>query len=137
MLALRRLISCSLAALALVVASCSHREEPSAAEVAGKVTLDGKPFTNGAVVLIGTNGSTGADIQSDGSYRATNVPLGRVRVMIAPTGAAPPAATGPAGRSQPPQPPQAPTRYRSVDTSKLELYALEGSNPYDIAMTTR
>jgi hypothetical protein len=105
--------------------------------MAGKVTLDGKPFTNGAVMLIGTNGSTGAEIQSDGSYRATNVPLGRVRVQIVPTGSAPQAATGSASRGQPPQPPQTPTRYRSVDTSGLELYVLEGSNPYDVAMTTR
>jgi hypothetical protein len=138
MLALRRLIGCSLAVLALVMASCSQREQATTAEMAGKVTLDGKPFTTGSVVLVGMNGSTGADIKSDGSYHATNVPLGRVRVLVATTGSAPSwATTGSTGRSQPPQTPQTPTKYRSVDTSGLELYVFEGSNPFDIAMSSR
>ena len=132
MFALRRLLAGSLAAIALVLASCSHRDRLSGAEAAGKVTLDGRPVTTGTVVFVGSAGSTVAEIQSDGSYRATNVPVGPVRVLLASSGS-----PGPARPGQAPVPQAPPPRYRSADTSGLSLTVSEGNNPYDIAMTVR
>jgi hypothetical protein len=121
----------ALAALALTLTSCSDRDRLSGAEAAGKVTLDGRPFSAGTVVFVGSTGSTVAEIRSDGSYRATNVPLGPVRVLLGTSGPA-----GPGGPGRNPLP-QAPPRYRSANSSGLTLTVSEGNNPYDIAMTTR
>jgi hypothetical protein len=133
MFAFRPILATGFAALALAASSCSDRDRLSGAEAAGRVTLDGRPFTAGTVVFLSPSGSTVAEIQSDGSYRATNVPLGPVRVLLAPGG---PSAAAPDGRGPAPQ--QAPPpRYRSADTSGLTLTVSGGDNPYDIAMTAR
>jgi hypothetical protein len=128
------------AALALVTTSCANRDQLSGAEAAGWVTLDGRPFTAGTVVFVGSGGSTVAEIQSDGSYRATNVPLGQVRVLLAPSGPSGTVRASGGTKTQPvqtqPAPTQpAPTRYRSADTSGLTLNVSSGANPYDITMT--
>jgi hypothetical protein len=128
MFAFRPIIAIGFAALALVATSCASRDKLSGAEAAGQVTLDGRPFTAGNVVFVGSAGSTVAEIQSDGSYRATNVPLGPVRVLLA---ASAPSGTARAGNGPKP----APSRYRSADTSGLTLTVSSGANPYDIAMT--
>jgi hypothetical protein len=132
MFAIRLIVATGFAALALATASCMKRDRLSGAEAAGRVTLDGRPLTSGIVVFVGSAGSTVAEIQSDGSYRATNVPLGPVRVLLAPSG---PSGTPRAGSGPKPQP--APSRYHSADTSGLTLTVSSGDNPYDIVMTAR
>jgi hypothetical protein len=129
MFTFRPVIATGFAALALAVSSCSDRDRLSGAETAGRVTLDGRPFTAGTVVFVGPTGSTVAEIQSDGSYRATNVPLGQVRVLLAPS--------GPAGAARDGRSPAPPSRYRSADTSGLTLTVSPGDNPYDIVLTAR
>jgi hypothetical protein len=131
MFVFRLVIATGFAALALAATSCSNRDQLSGAEAAGRVTLDGQPFTAGSVVFVGSAGSTVAEIQSDGSYHATNVPLGAVRVLLAPSG--PSGAR--AGRGAAPRP--APPRYQSANTSGLTLTVSSGDNPYDIVLSAR
>jgi hypothetical protein len=136
MFAFRPITATGLVALALAATSCAKRDQLSGAEATGMVTLDGRPFTAGNVVFVGSAGSTIAEIQSDGTYRATNVPLGQVRVLLAPSApASVPSGNARAGSSPKPQP--APNRYRSAVTSGLSLTVSSGDNPYDIAMTAR
>jgi hypothetical protein len=128
-----RLLAVVVAAAAVSLTSCSARNAGlSGAEATGTVTLDGQPFPAGTVVFIGPSESTTAEIRSDGSYHARNVPLGAVRVVIATTG--PSAAQG--GQGPAPQTPP-PPRYCSATTSGLELTVSTGSNSFDIPMTTQ
>jgi hypothetical protein len=56
------------------------------------VTLRGAPVTTGLVTFHGPdNQVASAPIEPDGSYKATNVPLGAVKVTVRPR---PPAASG-------------------------------------------
>ncbi len=53
--------------------------------VSGKVTLQGKPLTSGFVTFLVDKGPPlHADIQSDGSYRMENVPVGPVKIGVQP-----------------------------------------------------
>jgi hypothetical protein len=97
------------------------------------VTLDGKPFAAGTVVFAGPANSTAAAIEPDGSYQASNVPLGPVRVLVAGAPQAGPTPT-PAAQHKLAGPP---ARYRSLTTSGLELTVTKGETVFDIPMTAR
>jgi hypothetical protein len=131
-----------LGALAVaLVAGC----EPSVGTVTGKVTFGDKPVTEGMVSFISANGQTiTTGIGPDGSYRAVQVPVGEVKVLVLPP---PPSAeelqsrkvkekerrTGP-----PPVPKSAspiPARYGDSLTSGLSLNVKAGMNPFDIPLT--
>jgi hypothetical protein len=56
--------------------------------VSGKVTYREKPCPNGFVTFVPENGAPlHGEIQSDGSYRIENVPLGPVKICIQPKSA--------------------------------------------------
>src|SRR4051812_44690714 len=67
------------ALLVLGVSGCG-----GTATVSGKVTYNGRPVTSGTVVFMDADGrpSPPAYIQADGTYSASNVPVGAVRVAI-------------------------------------------------------
>src|SRR5262245_29550919 len=72
----------ALAGLVVVFAGCG-RGGPAAGEVAGKVSVGGKPVTAGVVKFVPDAGEpVGASLGPDGTYRATGVPAGRSRVAI-------------------------------------------------------
>jgi hypothetical protein len=129
-----RPLAVAVAVAAVSLASCSSRYDGlTGGEATGKVTLDGRPVTAGTVVFIGASESTAAEIRSDGSYHAQNVPLGPVRVSIVTTG---PSVAAKGGQGPPPQTPP-PPRYCNAATSGLELTVSTGSHTFDIPMTTR
>jgi hypothetical protein len=74
----------ALLALALAigagVSGCGKRS----ATVSGQVTYKGKPVTSGTVVFFGADGqpSPPATVQEDGTYKATTVPTGPVKVVV-------------------------------------------------------
>lgn len=73
----------------LALAGCG----PATADVAGKVTYQGKPVVFGSVVVIGANGiPKSGSIQPDGSYRVSGVATGPGQVAVSspmPPGLAP------------------------------------------------
>jgi hypothetical protein len=134
-IALRSMTVAGAAALAVTLASCSFRSDGlTGAEVAGKVTLDGKPFAGGTVVFAGPTDAATAEILPDGSYRASNVPLGPVRVVIVTSG---PSSTKSQSGRGPAVQPAAPARYRDAKTSGLSLTVAEGDQVFDVPMKTR
>lgn len=62
---------------------------PTRGTLSGKVTFNDKPLTAGTVIFSNKDASEidRTSIQSDGTYKSDNVPLGEVRVaVLAPTG---------------------------------------------------
>lgn len=58
---------------------------PAKSTVSGKVTYQGKAMPAGFVTFVPANGAPlHAEIQSDGSYRLNNVPLGTVKIAVKP-----------------------------------------------------
>jgi hypothetical protein len=79
---LRRYGSGLLLALLLVplATGCGGK---AGATVSGTVTYQGKPLSSGIVTFVPDVGPAhNADIQSDGSYRMTNVPVGPVKISV-------------------------------------------------------
>jgi hypothetical protein len=130
---------------ALALAGCG----PRTGTVSGKVTLDGRPLTEGdhTVTFLGEDGSvTSCAVEPDGGYVLRGVPSGRVRITvhsfpsarqlwIAPAegggmkavgGAAAPAKTGQAGG--------APERYKDPEQSPLRYDVRPGSQTFDIEL---
>ena len=73
-----------LAAVLCLTLGCSSGPPPTETVVTGKVTLDGNLLQMGEVVFEKEDGSASGsgDIQPDGTYRATSVPLGKVRAAV-------------------------------------------------------
>jgi hypothetical protein len=113
------------------------QREPTLGIVAGKVTLNGTPVSQGRISF--NDASQGifmtADLRPDGSYEIVRaegrgLPPGTYRVAIAP-----PAIDLPVGSSSaaPPQPPSAiPAKYQDVATSGLELSVQPEANVYNV-----
>jgi hypothetical protein len=107
--------------------------------VTGKVTYNGKTLTSGTVGFLGEGGaSDSAIIAADGTYTATKVPLGTVKVSVA--------TSAPQGGGTMPQMPALPgmpaaqeaipipQKYRDANTSGLTFEVKRGSNQYDIPL---
>lgn len=77
---MKRFASIALAGVIVAATSCSGQQ---LVEVAGKVTLDGKPLENGNISFQPVDGKTATaeEIIVAGSYKA-EVPPGRKRVII-------------------------------------------------------
>jgi hypothetical protein len=125
-------------AAAIVISGCSS-EEPRG-RIAGRVTCQGKPLTEGRVVFINTEKgvSMTARIQPDGTYevmtaKGAGLPLGEYRVAVCPP---PPDATvgvfvKPANAGSHAG---IPRKFRDVKTSGLTLTVHDGDNTLDIHM---
>jgi hypothetical protein len=103
--------------------------------VKGKATVDGKPAIGATVMLsAGENRMTQAPVHDDGTYEASDVPVGPVKIFIRPG----PARTGMANIAQSSGPPaRIPARYTKLDTSGLSLDVKGGSNDFNIEMTSK
>jgi hypothetical protein len=127
---------------ALLPAGCS---DPETGHVAGKVTLGGRPLTQGSVVFEDSAAgiTAGASLQSDGSYTVKTfnrdgLPPGTYKVAVTPStfgDGETPLAVDPS--SQAPSPgSQIPQRYRSTATSPLCVTVKAGDNPpFDFDLT--
>lgn len=134
---------CSAVVALLCVAGCGTPEIPIA-KVSGRVTIDGKPATEGIVYFVPTRGPSAAGaIQSDGSYRLSTrnandgAVVGRHRVYLGPAwpvdnGSGMVADVKPrAPNTFPPQ------RYRTPEASGLTAEVSESGSTIDFDLTTR
>lgn len=139
---------CLLVVGLLAASGCGNA--PTRGTLSGKVTLDDKPVTAGTVFFSKQDGSQSdrAPIQSDGTYKSENVPLGDVRVAVqAPTAGPkmPPGAKMPSG--MPADHPQAkiynnaggdtfniPKALSDPATSNITVKVEPGAKTYDIPL---
>lgn len=113
--------------------------------VIGKVTYKGKAVEKGFVTFVPGKGTpVNAEIQSDGSYRAENVPVGEMQVCIQPPQTM---LTEPPSKTMPKDPKEykkikeamkegkkrsIPQKYATPGKSELAYTVKEGSQNYDI-----
>jgi hypothetical protein len=133
--------------VALAAGVCLPGCGRSAPTVSGKVSYRGRPVTSGVVVFVGAGGkaSRPAVIKEDGSYTATGVPVGPVKVAVdnpPPLGrvwgnsAAPPAndpEVQEAARRAASYVPT-PHHYGDANQSGLSTTLKSGKNAYDIQL---
>jgi hypothetical protein len=130
-------------ALAGALSGCSHR--PPAGTVTGTVRYKGEIVPAGKVTFFGpSNQAASAPINPDGTYTATDVPLGSVKVIVntlRPTAELKKAAKQMKKRfgkgNEYPESSDAvsvPEKYGDPAKSPLSLTVKEGSQPYDIEM---
>jgi hypothetical protein len=128
----------------LMMAGCGRSGRPTGT-VTGTVTYKGTPVPSGTVAFFGPNDQVdSAPINSDGSYTATKVPLGPVKVTVTtpPSKAADlkKAAKQSGNRrfGKGPEFPETvdtvavPDKYSNPGKSGLGLTVTEGSQPYNI-----
>jgi hypothetical protein len=104
--------------------------------VRGTVSLDGAPLPYGVVQFHGPAGRlVTAVIGSDGTFTATEVPPGEVRVAVVEDIMAMPAkgADTKAGKKRA----QVPTRYKDVQTSGLNYTITRATRNLDIVLTSK
>lgn len=126
--------------LGLLLSGCGSGEVRG--RVAGKVTFQGQPVSEGIVVF--ANDQQGvhmtADLKPDGSYqiitaKGAGLPLGTYTISVCPP--LPQVTTGVFGKPPAKKPyPNIPVKYRNPKTSGLTLTVSEGENSFDIAMTS-
>lgn len=131
----RSLAYVTAASLLLFLAGCQ-----GTGSVSGKVTFQGKPLVYGTVLLIGSdNVSVQAAIQKDGSYSASGLAPGEVKVAV--NSPNPKGVAIYAGWKDPSKkPPQfevpgwfaIPQKYEDVTTSGLTIPLKSGANEFDI-----
>jgi hypothetical protein len=113
--------------------------------VSGKVTYQGKPLSSGFVTFVLEKGSPlHSDIQSDGSYRMDNVPVGTVKIGIQPKSAS----NQPSPSAMPRDPREfakikkestergmpIPPKYTDPNRSELTYVVTKGQQQHDIAL---
>jgi hypothetical protein len=133
--AVRPRAALALAAAVLFAAGCS-----GTGTVAGKVTLNGAPVTDGVVTFIGAdNRQKAAPIDADGGYRIDNPPAGTVQVTV--RSLAPPIRTPPGGPPATkgahllpplPPPPQPLPRKYATPNNGLTFVVTRGRQTFDI-----
>lgn len=124
--------------LALTLAGCGAGEEKG--RIAGKVTFQGQPVSEGIVVFRGAEKGVHvtAELQLDGSYtvataKGVGLPPGTYQVCVCPPVIHVPTTVGGAAPKIK-QYPNIPVKYRDTKTSGLTLTVELGDNPFDIAM---
>lgn len=133
----------------LVTTACSERGESlpeTGATLEGTVTYNGEPIQFALVIITSSNWSSTGRIEDDGKYRATNVPLGEVKVGVNTDAGRGDFMT--ASMSQSYQGPEAkkggrtsikflevPKQYHDPETSGLKTTIAKGNNTYNITIT--
>lgn len=116
-----------LVVLVLAAAGCGRR----LGDVAGSVTVDGRPLDYGIVNFVGSAGAASAPVL-DGRFEAGGVPLGTVGIAVR---ALPrPVVAEPATAATRPFAPL-PERYLSPHDSGLSLEVRPGSQHHDIVLS--
>jgi hypothetical protein len=114
------------ALLALAVSGC----ESDRGSVSGKVTYRRHPLGGGTVLFYGPDQSVTASlIAADGTYRAPNLPVGRVRVAVVPHPPVPPGLSR-ANREAPPAARAPPVPSDSTSVSGPEVRAVRIPEKY-------
>src|SRR5688572_6461689 len=71
--------------LAVPFAAAGCGGGPAVGHVSGVVTLQGKPLQSGTIGFIAADGRPyQADLQTDGTYRVDNVPVGEAIIVVNP-----------------------------------------------------
>lgn len=128
--------TCIVALLALCSVSftgCSSAADKTRyAQVTGKVTYNGKPLSQGKIVLIHDSGKSGVgEIQPDGSYRL-EAAVGANKVMIDSRDQQNLVESSPKqARGTRVEPSLIPQRYGDYESSKLQLTVIDGVNTQD------
>jgi hypothetical protein len=129
--------------LGLMISGCGGRPGGT---VTGTVTYQGKRVPAGTVTFFGADDQTpvSVPIDSDGTYTATKVPLGSVKVAVSTPLPPPPEAPGDdkpkrrfgKGKIMPSKVNvvSVPTLYSDPARSGLSLTVKEGSQPFDIKL---
>lgn len=113
--------------------------------VSGKVAYQGKPLPSGFVTFVPEKGTpVHADIQSDGSYRIENVPIGPVKIGVQPKSAQNTLQSFPMPRNpkdygklqavMTKKETQIPPQYADPNKSGLTYTVRQGQQQYDIAL---
>ena len=130
-----------LCSMTLLVAGCSSGSSTPSGIVTGKVTFKGAPVAEGTVRFI-SSGDTPpceANIESDGSYRATTaaggLPTGDYRIAVTPPLVVIPATASSPGSEELKPMENIPLKYRNADNSGLAITIREGAQTFDISMT--
>ena len=124
----------------LLVAGCSSEPPPPQKfPVAGKVTYNGQPVTEGIVSLFDNSRGLAysGEIGSDGNYSVNGgAQSGKYQVVVLPPN--PPLVANPEAAPATPPPskeyPNLPHKYRAAETSGLTLDVKESAATLDIAM---
>ena len=131
-------VSLMLLLLAPTLVGCGAGEAKG--RIAGKVTFQGQPVSEGIVVFRGAEKSVHitAELRSDGSYtvataKGVGLPPGTYQVCVCPPAIHVPTTVGGAAPKIK-QYPNIPAKYRDIKTSGLTLTVELGDNPFDIAM---
>ena len=122
-----------LALCSVSLSGCSSTaDETHFAPVTGKVTYNGKPLSQGKIVLIHDSGKAGVgEIQPDGSYRL-EAAVGENKVMIDSRDQQNLAESSPKhARGARVEPTLIPQRYGDYESSKLQLTVIDGMNTRD------
>ncbi len=125
------------AVFCVAAAGCGER---SRGNVAGKVTFEGQPVTEGQVVFASPENGwyIPAVLGPDGAYsvrtaNGTGLPTGLWQVYIVPPRMDPPVNPS-ARRAVIKDPPNIPRRYRDPKTSEFGIMVQESNPPFDFAM---
>ncbi len=120
---------------------CGNRSKKETAAVSGTVTYEGNPVAEGIVQFVPTGEGylVEGQLDSEGAYRLISqdggVPLGEYRVQVLPpTVRIPDSENGPGGEGFK-KVDNIPNKYRSSETSGLQLKVEKGSQTFDISMT--
>jgi hypothetical protein len=126
----------SRAALLAVLTAVGCNSWEQFGTVTGRATLDGRPVTAGKVTFVTARGAVASDLGSDGTFTASNVPVGSVKIAVLPPSAfEPPVIMPSAMMSAAANRPAIPGRYTDAVRSGLSLEVHPGTQTYDIAMT--
>jgi hypothetical protein len=103
-------------------------------EVAGKITIDGKPVPAGIITYVSKDGKTTVSetIAADGTYRVI-VPDGEYALAVA----SPPPPTKVDPKDPPKKLPLIPAKYGDPKTSGLLYKVSKGKQTYDIDLKSR
>ena len=129
------------ALLALVLLVGCGGGAGSKATVTGKVTYKSGPVTGGSISFVGANDRSGGGmIKADGTYTATDVPMGAVKVTVIPipagmgVTAAPPGTPVIAEDVSRGKPMTLPQKYAKADTSGVSFTISKKNETLDIAL---
>jgi hypothetical protein len=135
---------------AALVCGCSGSKVPdTTAEVTGTVTYNGKPVPGGMINFVATKGgySGGGNIDENGNFKATTVPVGEVKItvdnsMLNRGRGVPAGGRGPGLKRPDAAGPEEvkghyvdiPNKYANVDTSDLTYTVTKGAQKHDVEL---
>ncbi|MDB5339875.1 MAG: hypothetical protein JWN70_5494 [Planctomycetaceae bacterium] len=122
-----------------VLAGCGGGTKPIQS-VSGKVTLDGKPVTEGIVNFVSAGGFAASAPIKDGAYSiarsqfGSGIPLGDYKVAVESAPPPDPLAKSSQAASNPVQ---IPKKYRDPGSSGLTAKVEKASKPFDFALESK